>query len=214
MPGCAEQALLARRQTAGRGRMGRKWASGEGNLHLSVLLRLEAGPLLAPGHWSILAAVAVHEATAQYVPVEGRLRLKWPNDVLLDRGKLAGILLDLADGWLVIGIGVNLAHAPRGLGRAVACLADVAPAPDAEAFARVLLTRLLHWRNRYEAERFAPVRSAWLRAGHRAGEALTAGEGSGRIAGLFHGLGDDGSLVLATADGLRAVISGEVSAGP
>lgn len=208
--GGGEAALMARRQVAGRGRLGRVWATVEGNLHLSVLVR--PGGRIRPGHWSLLAAVALADAVLPWVVrggVPGGLRLKWPNDLLLDGGKLAGILLEAGEDagpWLVIGFGVNLAGAPQGLGRAVASLDGVV---GPEAFAVTLLAALAGWRRRYAAEGFGPIREAWLGLGPALGSSVTAGS----VRGGFAGLDEDGALVLSTGMGMgRAVItSGEVS---
>jgi BirA family biotin operon repressor/biotin-[acetyl-CoA-carboxylase] ligase len=207
-----ECALLTRRQPGGHGRLGRAWVSIEGNLHLSVLLRPTALP--APGHWSLLAGVALADAVSAILPEEGRLRLKWPNDLLLDGGKLAGILLEAeasATPWLVIGFGVNLAGAPAAAGRPVATLAGRCDVPSPEIFSRILLERLSHWRAVYQQEGFDPVRDAWLAIGHRPGELLVAGAGERRIAGIFRGIGPDGSLLIEAPDGVRQVTAGEVS---
>lgn len=207
----SEIALLARRQTSGHGRLGRPWRSIEGNLHLSVLLRPRT--LRWPGHWSILSAVALADAVRPYVEGAHNLRLKWPNDVMLKDGKLAGILLEAGfpdPPWLVIGFGVNLAGAPPGLGRATACLADVAPAPTPERFAAGLLDVLQRWRMRYDREGFAPVRAAWLAMSHMPGDPVVAGVGERRIAGAFRGLGLDGTLLLDSADGEVAITAGEL----
>jgi BirA family biotin operon repressor/biotin-[acetyl-CoA-carboxylase] ligase len=129
-------ALLARRQTAGRGRDGRGWTSPAGNLSLSLLLRPDAPARDAP-HWALLAAVALAEALAPSLPNPAALRLKWPNDLLLHGAKLAGVLVESAatrDGrieWLVVGLGANLAVAPAVPGRATACLADHSRRPAA-----------------------------------------------------------------------------------
>ena len=206
-----EAALLARRQSGGHGRLGRPWRSIDGNLHVSVLLRPPS--LRWPGHWSILAAVALADTMRPFLPDPGALRLKWPNDLLLDGGKLAGILLEAGTApgpWLVIGFGVNLAGAPPGLGRPVACLASVAPAPAPEAFADRLLQVLQRWRARYAAEGFTPVRAAWLAAAHAPGERIVAGAGAQRVEGTFRGLGDDGALLLDGPEGALAVTTGEV----
>ena len=203
-----ETALLARRQSGGRGRLGRPWQSVDGNLHLSVLLRPRS--LQWPGHWSILAAVALADTVRPYAPA-GTLRLKWPNDLMLNGGKLAGILLDagFAPGpWLVIGFGVNLAGAPSDLGRPVACLAPAALAP--EVFARRLLHALQSWRLHYAAEGFAPVRAAWVAAAHAPGERIVVGVGARSEHGVFRGLGDDGSLLLDGPDGELAITAGEL----
>ena len=205
-----EAALLARRQNGGRGRLGRLWQSIDGNLHLSVLLRPRS--LRWPGHWSILAAVALADTVRLYVPA-GTLRLKWPNDLMLNGGKLAGVLLEagLAPGpWLVIGFGVNLAGTPLDLGRPVACLASVAPAPAPEAFAGRLLHSLQHWRTRYDAEGFAPVQAAWLAMAHVLGERIVVGAGGQRVYGAFRGLGDDGALLLDGPEGELTITAGEL----
>jgi len=195
-----EVALLARWQSGGHGRHGRTWRSVDGNLHLSVLLRPQS--LRWPGHWSLLAAVALADAVREYVPDPGALRLKWPNDLLLVRpfqAKLAGILLEAGIGgepWLVIGFGVNLAVAPVDLERPTACLADLCPAPPPDEFASHLLDGLHRWRSRYGREGFAPVRAAWLAAAaHTRGESVAIGIGSNRIQGTFCGIGPDGALL-------------------
>lgn len=206
-----EAALLARRQNGGLGRLGRPWHSVDGNLHLSVLLRPRS--LRWPGHWSILAAVALADTVRPYLPDPGLLRLKWPNDLLLGDGKLAGVLLEagVASGpWLVIGFGVNLAGAPQGLGRPVACLASAAPAPAPEAFAGGLLHTLQGWRERYAVEGFAPVRAAWLAAAHAPGERIVVGLGQRRVHGAFRGLGHDGTLLLDGPEGELAIMAGEL----
>ena len=152
--GAPETALMARRQTAGRGRLGRVWISQPGNLHLSILLR--PGPILHPGHWSLMAGVALHQTLAR-----SNLRLKWPNDLLLDGAKVAGILIDAAPGWLVMGIGVNLAWAPQDLSQPVAVLNG----PTPTTLAPQLLSAITHWRTRYQTEGFFPIKQAWQAAG-------------------------------------------------
>lgn len=206
-----EAALLARRQSGGHGRLGRPWQSIDGNLHLSVLLRPPS--LRWPGHWSILAAVALADTVRLFLPEDSALRLKWPNDLMLDGGKLAGVLLEagVASGpWLVAGFGVNLAGAPSGLGRPVACLASLAPAPAPEAFAARLLSTLQGWRDRYAVEGFAPVRAAWLATAHAPGERIVVGLAEQRVHGTFRGLGDDGTLLLDGPEGGLAIMAGEL----
>ncbi len=205
-------ALLARRQTVGRGRLGRPWQSLDGNLNLSVSLDVQQPQ--CPGHWSLLAAVAMLEALRSVAPERGGYGLKWPNDILLDGRKLGGILLELAPAapgraFLVIGFGVNLAVAPS-LDRPVASLAETGPAPDPGDVARALLACLEAWVGRYETDGFEPVRLAWLAAGHRPGEAMTVARGDTPLHGRFAGIAPDGALLLH--DGARqvSVASGEV----
>jgi BirA family biotin operon repressor/biotin-[acetyl-CoA-carboxylase] ligase len=208
-------AVLARRQTQGRGSRGRDWQSPSGNLFLSVLLRPRERARDA-AQWSLLAGVALAEVLAEHLRGAATPRLKWPNDVLLDGRKLAGILVDSsADGagdveWLVIGIGVNLAVAPNVMGREVACVAEFVPPPPSERFAEGLLARLGHWRNLRREQGFAPVRAAWLAHAPAPGSAITLRQGEKMLGGGFVGLGADGSLLLATDGRVRAFATGEV----
>ena len=197
--------LLARRQTAGRGRLGRPWATLDGNLHLSILIRLE-GPF-HPGHWASLAAVSLADALSPFAPA---LRLKWPNDILQHGAKLAGILLETGDDhgrWLVAGFGANLAAAPTETGRPVTSLHR---AIEPETFAPLLIDAWTRWRTLYTAQGYAPIRAAWLARGPTPGATVTAGPPDRRIEGRFTGLRHDGALLLDTPTGPLAVTSGEV----
>ncbi len=208
-------AVLARRQTAGRGTQGRAWASPAGNLYLSVLLR-PAEPARLLGLYALLGAVAVVRALAALLPAPDALSLKWPNDVLLHGRKLAGLLAEgaaSADGtidFLVLGIGVNLAVAPDLPDRPTACLAECAPPPAPEAAARAILETLTAWRARWEADGFAPVRQEWLRWGPAPGTKLRLRVGGAVRSGRFAGIDDQGGLLLATPEGVAAFAAGEV----
>ena len=206
-------AVLARRQERGRGREGRTWISTPGNLFLSVLLR-PRGP--AHGMWSLLAAAALWDTIAPLLPDRSALRLKWPNDVLLNGRKLGGILLDSAANaaggldWLVIGFGVNLAVAPEVPGRAVAALAETAPPPPPEQVATSLLARLDHWREVCERDGFAAIRAAWLERAQPLGTPLTLKVGEREYRGDFAGVSDDGSLLLLTGGRVQRFVAGEI----
>jgi BirA family biotin operon repressor/biotin-[acetyl-CoA-carboxylase] ligase len=207
-------AVLARRQTAGRGREGRAWDSPSGNLHLTLLLR-PGGPARHAPQWALLSAVVLAEALGSFLPDPTAIRLKWPNDLLLGEAKLAGVLCesaaDMAGGieWLVIGLGANLAMAPPVQGRAVACLAELAPPPAPEAVAARILHAVEAWRGRG----FAAVRDAWMARGPASGQPITLRAGAGSVQGLYAGLAPDGSLMLDTGTGPRAFSSGEIPAG-
>lgn len=210
-------AVLARRQTAGRGTQGRGWEGPEGNLHLSVLLR-PAEPLRTVPQWSLLAAVALADAAAAVIPDAGALALKWPNDLLLNGAKAAGILTEASarpDGaidWLNIGIGVNLARAPSVPGRVTACLADAGlPPPEPEAFATILLAALDRRRAERTALGFEPIRAAWLARGPAPGTQLAIRRQGRETTGSFAGLAEDGSLLLDTGGRVVAFASAEVA---
>ncbi len=186
----------------------RVWDSRPGNLHLSALLR-PTGPAHELPSWALLFAVALHDAAAVLCP---EARLRWPNDLMFGGAKAGGVLTEAAltpEGaiaHLVVGFGVNLAHAPEVPGRAVAALGPEEP----EAFARRLLDRIAHWRTTRLLEGFAPIRAAWLAAGPERGTPLTIGRGQADAHGRFEGLAEDGALLLSTGGRVRAFHAGEV----
>lgn len=206
--------LVARRQTAGRGRQGREWFDGAGNFMGSTAVQLaEHGP--PPASLSFVAALAVRDAAAGVVGEGAALALKWPNDVLLDGGKLSGILLEMARGHIVVGIGVNLARAPDLPDRKTAALADIAPPPPLEDFADSLAAafdrRLEAWRT-YGLG--ATLRAFLIGSIHAQGSPLTVHDTDGSVlSGSFAGLEEsDGALRLRLADGSERVIrAGDIS---
>ena len=196
-------AVLAARQTHGRGSRGRDWQTLPGNLALSVLLRPSHAEV---GHWALLAAVALADVLAP-VPI----RLKWPNDVMLNGRKLGGVLVDAAWtpggglAWLVIGFGANLQAAPD--------LPDVAVVPgamDARTVAHQVLARLDHWIASLAQDGSGPVRQAWLNHGPALGDLLRLTLGRDQIAGTFAGLADNGALLLQSGGKVHAFATGQV----
>lgn len=204
-------AILAHRQTAGRGREGRVWASPEGNLHISVLLR-PGGPARAVPIWALFGAVTLAEALAPHLPDPAALRLKWPNDLMLGGAKLAGVLCESATDaagrldWLVIGLGANLAAAPVVPGRATAKLPNPVP-PGTVAVG--LLRAMQAWRHRPPAA----IVAAWMARGPERGSLLTLRGTAGDTTGRYAGLAEDGALLLETEAGLRRFGSGELDGG-
>lgn len=198
--------LRADRQTAGRGRRGRAWESPAGNLLLSGVARARAGEgMLA--QLSFVAALAVREALSQWVPA-GRLLLKWPNDVLLDGAKVCGILLETRATprelpWVVVGIGVNLAHHPTGLERpATSVCAATGAAPDPGTVAPAVIAAFDGWRQRWREGGFAPIRAAWLATASGLGARIEARLTCRTLAGQFLDLAEDGALVLRLDSGV------------
>lgn len=202
--------LRAARQTAGRGRQGRAWASPVGNFYGSTLVWLRAGDPVA-ATLGFVAAVALEEVVAlllgQASSAAGALALKWPNDLLLDGAKLSGILLERAEDAVVVGIGVNLAHHPDLPDRRTTSLAAHHVQLGVDAFAEMLAECFARWLDRWRGEGFAPVRARWQERAHPRGAALSAQLPDGESAdGLFDGLDADGALILRLAAGERRVI--------
>jgi BirA family biotin operon repressor/biotin-[acetyl-CoA-carboxylase] ligase len=194
--------VVAARQTAGRGRQGRAWATPPGNLAASCLL--VAAPAERPlPLFSLVAALALHDCCAAHV-APARLLLKWPNDLLLDGAKLSGILLEAGDrGAVVLGIGVNLAVAPPLSDRPTAAL-DPGGGIDPRAFAGALATALDVRRAQWRRDGSAAIRVDWLARAHLPGTPMTVGATGEQ--GRFAGLGEDGALRLARADGQETLV--------
>lgn len=203
-------AVLARQQTGARGSRGRAWQTLPGNLALSVLLR-PGGPSASAGHWALLAAVVLAEALeACGAPP---LRLKWPNDVLMDGRKLGGVLLDTGSDsgfltWLVIGFGANLATAPDLPG-----VSHLPCAPKPSEVAGAVRERLGFWERVVARHGFAPVRRAWLARGPEPGTGLRVTVGARQSAGEFAGLSESGALLLRSGRSLAAFSTGDVLQG-
>lgn len=209
--------IMAHEQTAGRGRRGRDWTSESGNLAVTLVFKPEATPTEAARR-SFLAAIALFETLAIHVD-RTRLSLKWPNDVLLDGGKVAGILLESAGqgpyvDWLSIGIGVNLAIRPEGVRDAsfppVAVADDGGPVVDPQDFLTHLANAYATEEGKLDAFGFARIREDWLRHAARLGEVITARTGTDEITGVFETVDEAGNLMLRTPKGLRAISAADV----
>ena len=136
------------------------------------------------------------------------VRIKWPNDLVIDGAKLAGILLERRDDAVIVGFGVNLAAHPQGLDRPATSLAALAgTAPEPGAFAELLAEVFARWLGRWREQGLEPVRRRWLAAAHPLGTALATAQGEG----LFDGLDETGAMRLRLADGsVRTVTAGDV----
>ncbi|MGE5202428.1 MAG: biotin--[acetyl-CoA-carboxylase] ligase [Acidobacteriota bacterium] len=209
-------AVFAHTQSAGRGRRGRDWQSPPGNLHSSIILR-PAGPVAASAQLGFAAALAVGEALAPRLPPACDLRYKWPNDVLADGGKIAGILLESAAtpagavAWLVAGIGINVASHPLDTPYHATSLAALgAGAVPPEMLLRDVVERLQLWVSRWEREGFEPVRRAWLQRALGLGGMLGVRLPQESVTGRFVDLDRDGTLLLETETGPRRIAAGEI----
>jgi len=210
--------ITATRQTAGRGRRGRVWDSGQGNLAATLLLRPEA-PAAIVGQLSFAAALAVAEMAAHFAP-QAAITVKWPNDVLAEGRKLAGILLEAGPTpqgiWLAIGVGVNLASFPQGTEFPATSLVEVGlaqlgiAAPSSDAALTVLAARFAHWYALWMSEGFETVRAAWLARAGGLGLPIRARLPHETREGVFEGIDSAGALLLNEQGQVRAIAAGEV----
>jgi BirA family transcriptional regulator, biotin operon repressor / biotin---[acetyl-CoA-carboxylase] ligase len=207
--------IMAERQTAGRGRRGRAWQTAEGNLAATLLLRPDA-PQSVTGQLSFAAALATADMAAHFAP-NAAIAVKWPNDVLAEGKKLAGILLEGgADksnkAWLAIGIGINLASHPDGTEFPATSLAGLGiAAPSPEDALTILAAHFAHWYAVWMKTGFETVRTAWLARAKGVGAPIRA-----RLAthetrtGVFEGIDANGALLLNEQGQVRAIAAGEV----
>jgi len=209
--------LVAKRQTAGRGRRGRNWASLDGNL-LATYLFATRQPPANIALLGFATGVAIAE-TIDSIVGAGSAALKWPNDVFIDSAKAAGIMLDSGaldtqETWVALAFGVNLAAAPEAIDQPTISLRAIlppdAPAPEALAFLAALRSRLENWAARLERESFEPLRQAWLQRAHGLGREVRVLQGEQTIEGRIVGLSPRGELELETVTGRRLIAAGDV----
>ena len=209
--------IAAGQQSGGRGRRGRVWVSEPGNLYATLLLT-DAAPPAALAGICFVAALAVHDAIldAAHGLAPAQLKLKWPNDVLLDGRKIVGILVEgvsHAGGHAVaIGVGVNCLHYPDSTEYPATSLASagfpVAPGRLLELLGATMERRLNEWRR---GENFAGVRAAWFARASGVGSPIEVRLPSGTMSGTFEALDEGGALLLRRGDGTREkVAAGDV----
>ena len=213
--------VVAREQRTGRGRHGRSWSSPPGNLYASLLLIDPCELALAP-QLGFVAGLALHGAVAAETGLDApRLALKWPNDLLLDGGKVAGVLLEGHHGpgtfGVVIGFGVNVAAAPDAMPYPARALreitSDVSPEAVFASLARAFARHFDAWRDarqRMDEEPFETVRSQWLARAAGQGSAVTIRLPSGDRSGTFTGLDKAGRLQLETVGGMELIDAGDL----
>lgn len=205
--------ITARQQTAGRGRLGRTWDSPPGNLHASLLLTEPSSPEHAP-ELSFAAALAVHDALATIAdPLGERLALKWPNDILLDGAKVAGVLIEAeaaADRPLavVVGIGINCTRHPVGTPYPATDLSAAGVPATAEQVFTALSGAMVHRLAQWDRGRnFAAVRADWLARAAGLGETIRVVLPGRTLKGCFETVDTHGRLILLSAAGGREVIA-------
>jgi BirA family biotin operon repressor/biotin-[acetyl-CoA-carboxylase] ligase len=210
--------VIAEAQSAGRGRLGRTWHSPPGtNLYTSIVLRPRLEPAQVP-QLALVAGLAVADALAAATGVDARL--KWPNDVLVDGRKVAGILTEMeaeveAVRHVIVGIGVNLNgdRFPDDLADKATSLRLVTGAPVSRAAVTAALLAALEARyHAFVAAGFPPLRAAWTARSWLDGKEVRVAAAEGEIRGRVAGVADDGALELLAPDGTRRrIVAGDVS---
>lgn len=212
--------FLGLEQTAGRGRRARAWASPQGNFHATLLLFPKEAPDLVALR-SFAASLALRDAFVALTGLPEAFALKWPNDVLLNGSKVAGILLEAVSSGagvqaLAIGIGVNLIAHPDhatmepGALPAVSLLSETGLRITPQAFLAALAPAYAQWEAVFTAQGFAPLQQAWLSHAARLGEVIRARTGKDTYTGVFDTIDSSGNLILVTETGRRSIPAAEV----
>ncbi|MDP2815224.1 MAG: biotin--[acetyl-CoA-carboxylase] ligase [Rectinemataceae bacterium] len=215
-PDFAETIIWAKAQTKGRGRYGREWASLEGNLYFSILLRPE--PIIAnPLQLSLLSGLAIKRVLSRTMPAETLLHLKWPNDVLINKKKAGGILIESGTKgcrlqWVVVGIGVNIRNHPSNTSFPATSL-------NTEGFQQIeerslilaIFEELKLLLTACKDQQFAVLRQNWLDSAYKIGEMVTVSTEKQSISGIFKGIDENGAMIMEMKDGSTHVFNaGEI----
>jgi len=212
--------ILALTQTTGRGRRGRAWVMPPGNFAATLVMR-PAEPPQKVALRSFVAALALHDALVRATGRTDPFALKWPNDVLMNGGKVAGILLEStgqhdAISHIAIGIGVNLAAAPDpddvepGAVPPVSLLGETGVRISPEEFLDLLAPAYTHYETQFLTYGFSPIRRAWLARAARLGEVITARTLRDETTGTFETVDEAGNLVLSTPAGRKTIAAAEI----
>ena len=173
------------------------------------MLRLDV-PTARSVEIGFLAALAVADAVDALLPRQVRATLKWPNDVLVNDGKIAGILVESAGDALILGIGLDVLQAPGGVSYKVSTIVGCGGLATVDGARDRLLTALGNWLRIWQQDGFAPIRAAWLARAHPVGSTLNVRVGEHFVAGIFAGIDDDGALLLDTPERRVRVVVGDV----
>ncbi len=203
--------IAARKQTRGKGRYSRNWESPEGNIYLSILIKnLDVH---TAHQVSFVAGLAALE-TVQINVDDHEVRLKWPNDVLADGKKVAGVLLESASSrpdrldYLIIGFGINVKKSPDYATN----MKKLGSTQNFGIIKTKLVDEFLKYYEIWLEEGFGKIRNLWLKNAMGLGEKIVANLPERHIEGIFVGLTANGELILDTNEGEKIISSGEVHA--
>ena len=211
--------VCARAQTGGVGRHGRRWSSPPGSLYWTMLLD-DPAALPRDAGLGFAAGLAIIDTVTGVGIGRNRLRLKWPNDILLDGHKLAGLLVEASmtgsQVRTIVGIGINVASCPPDAAFPATCLAEEGAAADLEMLRDALTGAVLRRRAQWHRSGLAPLRDEAAACLHGVGAAVTVALDRDRtdlLEGINEGLTPSGALRVRTPDGvLHTLLAGDVLA--
>ena len=212
--------IISNHQSGGRGSKGRAWKSIAGNLHVSILLESISETKNHP-QLSFLTANAVYEAIKELAKEKKKklnIKLKWPNDILINDRKVGGILLESISrekkNYVIIGIGINIIEAPAKVAFPATSLYDERLVLDSSD---ELLNYVISWFDKLYKQwimdnNFYRVRKDWMKRAYNLNKTITVDDGNRKLCGIFKEINLDGALCLETNDGeIHNLAAGDVS---
>src|SRR5664279_5923821 len=197
-------------QSSGRGRLAHTWISPPGNLYISILMRTGEPPSRT-AELSFVTALAVADTVDALLPRQTRATLKWPNDVLVNGAKIAGILLEQVDEATIIGVGLNVLRAPTTIAYKATTIVGSGGIASVDEARDILLGRLARHLEIWSRDGFGPIRLAWLERSYPIGAAIRANSGRETVAGAFGGMDLEGALLLDTPSGRQRIVAGDIT---
>ncbi len=207
--------VVAEQQTEGRGRRGREWVSGPGNLFASLLYGIDCD-LATASQLSFVAALAVQDVIADILPSDLRVTCKWPNDILVGDKKISGILLETAgqgaesSSHVIIGIGINVIHHPDNPQYPATNLKDEGGTLELEMIMERLAEAMAHWTSLWKKQGFTPICQAWKDKAQGLGQDIIVRLPEEELQGRFVDLGDNGALILEFGGEKRHITAGDI----
>lgn len=202
-------AVIAEKQTAGRGRRGRSWLSGNGNLFFSLALEFDCRQT---GKLVLLCGLSLLQTVKKMNPAADAV-LKWPNDVLLNGGKVSGMLLEKGEGnYIICGIGVNVAVSPQVKDAAyqVTSLTEAGIKTTPRELMNLYLKFFSQNLSLLQTGKFAALREEWLKNAKNLNGEITVRTEKCTLTGIFRGLDENAELLLETAGEIKKILAGDV----
>ncbi|MDD9334790.1 MAG: biotin--[acetyl-CoA-carboxylase] ligase [Rickettsiaceae bacterium] len=198
--------ILAKNQTKSRGRNSKIWHSSLGNLHVSILLNHKINLSYIPLLSFVMAIVVYKTINSLTASSENSIKLKWPNDVLINDKKVSGILLESIsindNNYLIIGVGINVKGSSLNIDQLATNLSDEnIEVKDLEYLLELLMINFEKYFSRWKQEGFSKIRQYWLKRAYKLGKTVTVNDGNTKISGIFKDIDENGSIRIQLASG-------------
>jgi len=201
--------VIADKQNKGRGRHGKTWQGFDGNLFMNIVIPTN-GDLTRYSQLSFVLALVISDVVSNLLSEKHNVQVKWPNDILVDRSKICGCLIELKDEKLSIGIGFNIKQSPQLLEYKTCSLMDLGVDVDKKEVINLIITRFNEWYNSWQKQGFHSILNIWKSRVVGIGEIITVNQPNNKIIGRFVDVDNNGGIILLTEKGEKIINTGEV----